>query len=178
VKWLPWISREHHESVVAAKNDLIRSLEAQNAVLAERLAEPVNVKVEFPKKLANSRPSESPAGREKSPKEPKTKKAAEIDYSTLNEKDAGQMAALALDEFGGKIPPPHILGRWYGQVRMQILYGKRKRQQNSDQTGSVGTIVVNPDDTSVSSLPAISSETLDAVPQSIRDLVAQAERGQ
>ena len=172
MKWIPWISREHHEAVVAGKDALILSLEAQNAVLAERLAEPVKVTVEFPKRSDRPKQTDSPA-KEKAPRKPKP--LQEIDYSTLDERDPVQMARLALDEFGGKLPPPHVLGRWYAQVRMQTLYAKRKRQAQTDQMGNVGTIIV---DELPKSPEAPQDPSISEVPQHILDLIAAAEGGQ
>jgi hypothetical protein len=171
VRWFPWISREHHESVIAAKNDLIRSLEVQNAVLAERLAEPVKVTVEIPRLRHSSKPSESPA-KDVAIRTPKKKPLAEIDFSTLDPRDMPQMAALAVQEFGTKLPSPMTLDRWYTQVRMQINYAQRKKKIQADQTGSVGTIVVE------EQTPVAPPETPQDVPQHIIDLVAAAERGE
>ena len=170
MKWIPWISREHHEAVVAGKDALIRSLEVQNAVLAERLAEPVKVTVEFPKRAASVKTADniSPAAKERVKK---PKPLQEIDYSTLDERDPVQMARLALEEFGGKLPPAHVLGRWYSQVRMQTLYAKRKKQAQVDQTGNVGTIIVD-------ELPKPTQDAPPSdVPQHILDMITAAEGG-
>lgn len=172
MKWFPWISREHHEAVIAGKDALIRSLECQNAVLAERLAEPVKVTVEFPERLSAPKAPESPA-KEKMPR--KAKALPEIDFATLDERDPIQMSALAAQEFGDKLPSPYILQRWYSQVRAQIQYSRRKRQQQADQTGSVGTIIVDPEQVSAAGPAAPPPPT--NVPAHILQLVEAAERG-
>lgn len=173
MRWLPWIGREHHDEVIAAKDALICSLEAQNAVLAERLAEPVKVMVEFPKRLVPAKTADNISPAKEKVKKPRP--LDEIDYSAIDPKNMAQMADLAIREFG-KIPAPDILSRWYAQVRMQIIWSKRKRAEQANKTGSVGTIVVTED-----GVPSILDKPQDpaaSVPQNILDMIAAAERGQ
>jgi hypothetical protein len=169
LKWFPFISREHHDDVIRAKDEVILALQSQIAVLNARLSEPINVKVEMPAPVATPTPAAS-TDVEKRDKKPKP--LQEIDYSTLNEKDPVQMAALAAEEFGGRIPAPAVLARWYTMVQMSCIHGRRKRQQQANQTGSVATLEVHllPEQAPV--LPRDPN-----VPQAILDAIAAAERG-
>lgn len=122
MKW-PWISREHHLEVVAAKDALIASLEVQNAVLAERLAEPVAVTVQMPENFTLLQPA---VVRRK--KEPATgldshKEAPEVDWANVNANNPFIMAELASREYG-RLLSPIELAEWTARVRRQIKAAK------------------------------------------------------
>jgi hypothetical protein len=167
LKWFPFISREHHDDVIHAKDEVILSLQSQIAILNSRLSEPINVMVEMPAPVVPSSQVEKQEVRERKPKPLK-----EIDYATLDENDAAQMAALAIQEFERR-PSPIELGRWYAQVRMQCQHRRRKRDIESDKTGSVGTVTVKASGDIVVSPPEAPKD----VPKEILELIAAAERG-
>jgi hypothetical protein len=167
LRWMPWISREHHEAVIAGKDEVILVLQSQNAVLNARLSEPINVKVELPP----PNPASNQVEKQEEYRERKPRPLKEIDYSTLNENDPLQMATLAAEEFGGKLPAPVTLARWYNMVRMQCAYGRRKRQKQADQTGSVATLEVHELPVEAPVLPQQDPN----VPQAILDAIAAAE---
>jgi hypothetical protein len=133
---LPWISREHHLEVVAAKNALILSLEAQNAVLAERLAEPVAVSVKLPENFAMVQPAVVRRRKADAPSPDAVKEAPEIDWSTVDPDNAATMAMLAVQEFGRMVGPVE-LDQWARRVKLQIAASKMGGGR-TPQIGSVG----------------------------------------
>lgn len=134
----PWISREHHQAVIAAKDALIRSLETQNAVLAERLAEPIAVSVQMPENFALLQPAivkrkkEAAAGHE-APKEP-----LEVDWANVDANNPFVMAELAAREFGRMLSPVE-LADWTRRVRHQIRAAK-DQSVRTPQIPQVGTL--------------------------------------
>jgi hypothetical protein len=152
---LPWISREHHLEVVAAKDALIRSLEVQNAVLAERLAEPVAVTVQMPENFALLQPAivkrrkESPAGPEPH------KEAPEVDWANVDPENPFIMAELAAREFG-RLLAPIELADWTARVRRQIKAAKEQGIR-TPQIPQVGTLETK------------------QVPAHIKDMIEKAE---
>jgi hypothetical protein len=111
----PWVSREMHQEVVAAKDQLIASLREQIAALGKRLDAPVAVTVELPKDFAVIQPAvvDAPGRRRKQPTSP----VSPIDYAEVNENDPVQLQTLVnyhLGERAGKA------NRW---EKRQILDG-------------------------------------------------------
>ena len=147
-----FISREHHAEVVAAKDALIQSLEAQNAVLAERLAGPVAVTVKLPEDFALVQPA---LVRRKRPQDPETprKDAKEVDWATVDINNPFLMAELAAQEYGRMLSPVE-LSDWLIRIRRQIAMAKQ-------QGGSIPTMPM--------------SETT-TVPAHILEKIAAAER--
>ena len=139
---LPWISREHHREVVAAKDALILSLEAQNAVLAERLAEPVAVSVQMPENFALLQPAivkrkkDQPAGLDS------RKTAPEVDWANVDPNNPFVMAELAAQEFGRMLGPIE-LDQWTHRVRSQIS-GAQEQLGRTPKIGTVGTLDTKP----------------------------------
>jgi hypothetical protein len=133
---LPWISREHHLEVVAAKDALILSLEAQNSVLAERLAEPISVSVNLPENFALVQPAVVRNRKVNAPSPDAVKETPEIDWSTVDPDNAATMAMLAVQEFGRMVGPVE-LDQWSRRVRLQIAASKM-RGGGAPQIGSVG----------------------------------------
>lgn len=123
---LPWISREHHKEVIAAKDALIESLEAQNAVLAERLAEPVAVTATLSDNFVLVQPA---VVRHKKPHEVKgpdsRKDAAEIDWANVDPSNNYLMAQLCAQEYGRMVSPLE-LSDWTQRVRRQIWEAKQQ----------------------------------------------------
>lgn len=141
MRW-PWISREHYEAVTAAKDALIRSLEAQNAVLAERLCEPVKVNVELPKDFAVIQPALI-----RRPRPQKELEAAFVDYpnkieqwAALDENDPVTLAKLAVHELGPTYTP-FAQGQCVARLRRSIRDAKQKIARNRTQEGRVSTVV-------------------------------------
>ena len=139
---LPWISREHHEAVTAAKDALIRSLETQNAVLAERLCEPVKVSVELPKDFAVIQPALI-----RRPRPQKEPEQADVDFpktieqwAAIDENDPVALAKLAAHELGPRYTA-FAQGQTVRRLRQSIRDAKKKMAHNRTERGSVSTIV-------------------------------------
>jgi hypothetical protein len=123
---LPWISREHHKEVIAAKDALIQSLEAQNAVLAERLAEPVAVSVTLPENFAVLQPAIVRHKKHQDPKSPADHKdAKEVDWANVDPSNNYLMAQLCAQEYGRMVSPIE-LAEWTQRVRRQIWEAKQQ----------------------------------------------------
>ena len=153
----PFISREHHAEVVAAKDALIRSLEAQNAVLAERLAEPIAVTVKLPEDFAMLQPA---VVRRKRPQDPSQansrKEAKEVDWANVDLGNPFLMAELASQEFGRMLSPVE-LADWMKRVSRQVALAKQQGIR-TPEIPSVGTLETKP------------------VPDHILEQIAEAER--
>ena len=149
----PWISREHHQEVVAGKDALIASLEVQNAVLAERLAEPIAVTVQMPENFALLQPAivkrkkESMAGPESQ------KDAPEVDWANVDANNPFVMAELAAKEFGRMLGPVE-LAEWTQRVRRQIKMAKDQGIR-TPQIPQVGTLETQPKEVPAHILTAI-----------------------
>ena len=135
---LPWISREHHKEVVAAKEALIASLEVQNAVLAERLAEPISVSFQLPENFAMIQPAVVRHRRENTPSPVPHKEAQEVDWANVDSDNPFIMAELAAQEFGRMLSPIE-LSDWTRRVRRQIQSAKEQNIR-TPQIGTVGTL--------------------------------------
>lgn len=122
---LPWISREHHQEVLAAKDALILSLEAQNAVLAERLAEPVAVTVQLPENFTMVQPAVVRHRKKESLSPDSRKDAPEVDWANVDANNPYLMAQLAAQEFGRMLAPIE-LADWTTRVRRQIQAAKEQ----------------------------------------------------
>jgi len=132
---LPWISREHHQEVVAAKDALILSLEAQNAVLAERLAEPVSVSVNLPENFALVQPAVVRHRKANAPSPAVHKEPQEVDWANVDPNNPFVMAELAAQEFGRQLTPIE-LSQWVQRVRGQIS----RAQEVAGRTPQIGTV--------------------------------------
>ena len=139
---LPWISREHHIEVVAAKDALIASLEEQNAVLAERLAEPVSVSVNLPENFAMVQPAVVRRRKESAPSPVQHKEPVEVDWANVNPDNPFIMAELAAQEFGRMLSPIE-LADWTRRVRQQIVAAKEQAGR-TPKVGTVGTLETKP----------------------------------
>lgn len=91
--------------VIAAKDALIASLEAQNAVLAERLAEPVAVSVSLPENFAMVQPAVVRHRKENAPSPVTRKNSPEVDWANVDPNNPFVMAELAAQEFGRMLGP-------------------------------------------------------------------------
>lgn len=158
---LPWISREHHQEVIAAKDALIASLEVQNAVLAERLAEPVAVSVTLPETFAMVQPALVRRRKENAPSPTAHKEPTEVDWANVDANNPFIMAELASQEFGRMLTPIE-LSMWTQRVRNQISVAQ-EQSRRTPQIGSVGLLETKPP----SSRP---------VPPEILAKIAEAER--
>ena len=160
----PWISREHHEDVVAALKAHIRLFEEQNLALLTRLDAPVNVKVELPELLnvpqqLMRRPKRTRQGDGETPERP-------FDWSLVDVNDDSQMAILAIKELGGPASP-YVLAQTVDRIKRHVHSAKQKKALEILQNGQVGTIEV----------PTPKVEDPEKhVPDHIRDLVAAAEK--
>lgn len=161
MRW-PWISREHYEAVTAAKDALIRSLEAQNAVLAERLCEPVKVSVELPKDFAVIQPAFIRRPRpQKEPDSPSVDFPKTVEqWAAIDENDPVELAKLAAHELGPRYTA-YAQGQTVKRLRQSIRDAKQKVARNRTEQGRVATIVTK------------TSE----VPAEIAADIAAAERG-
>jgi len=133
---LPWISREHHHEVVAAKDALILSLEAHNAVLAERLEKPIAVTVHLPKDFAMVQPAVVRHKQKHTESPAPTNEVPPIDWATVNPGDNFQMAQLAAQELGQMVSGVQ-LDEWLRMVRRKIAIAK---SSGSPGLGTVGTV--------------------------------------
>lgn len=136
------ISREHHEEVIAAKDALIQSLEAQNAVLAERLAEPVAVSVTMPSDFTLLQPALVKRRKPEETAPVSRKDAPEVDWATVDPNNLGLMAQLAAQEYGRMLSPIE-LGDWMTRVRRQISAAKDQNLK-TPQIPSVGFLETKP----------------------------------
>ena len=146
------ISREHHAEVVAAKDALIRSLEVQNAVLAERLAEPVVVTVKLPEDFAMVQPAVLRRKRQQDSETPR-REVREVDWANVDISNPILMADLASQEFGRMLSPIE-LSDWVKRVARQVVIAK--------QGGS--------------GIPTMPMSETTAVPPHILEKIAAAER--
>ncbi len=155
---LPWISRGHHDEVIAAKDALIRALEAQNAVLAERLAEPIKVHVEMPKDLVLLQPAvmRRRGQQDQAPKVPK----GEPDWANINENDPKQMAKLAADELGTRVSP-YVLKLTVDRLKKHIRDARTQQIAEGLKTANVGTI---------------ETDRQAYIPPAVRELIEEAEK--
>ena len=138
MKWLPWISREHHQAVIACKDALIRSLEVQNAVLVERLAEPIAVTVQMPENFALLQPAVMRRKKEGAAGPQPRKEAPEVDWASVDPDNPYIMAQLAAQEYGRMLGPAE-LADWTLRVRRQI---KAAKDQNirTPKIPQIGTL--------------------------------------
>jgi len=170
MRWLPWVSREHHTDVVAAKDRLIASLEAQNAVLAERLAEPVAVTVTLPKDFAVLQPAvvQRPATRGK-----KRADAAEpVNYADMDETNHAQLAATVITQLGSRAKTANNWERRQILSSLIIQIRAAKAARLRDQINAeVGWMEGS---TAPSAQPPAAAQHQD-VPLHIRELIEQAE---
>ena len=152
-----FISREHHAEVVAAKDALIRSLETQNAVLAERLAEPVAVTVKLPEDFAVLQSAIVRRKRPQDPSQPATRKEAkEVDWANVDLGNSFLMAELAAQEYGRMLNPVE-LADWMRRVSRQVAFAKQQ-DNRTPEIPNVGTLSTKP------------------VPQDVLDKITAAER--
>ena len=135
---LPWISREHHLEVVAAKDALIASLEVQNAILAKRIAEPLSVAVQLPENFALVQPAIVRRRKENQPSPDARKTAPEVDWANVDANNPFIMAELAAQEFGRMLAPIE-LEQWTVRVRHQIAAAKEQAGK-TPQIGTVGML--------------------------------------
>jgi hypothetical protein len=170
MKW-PWISRGQYEAVLAAKDEIIVVLKAENTALSERLSTPIAVSVSLPEGFA----VQMPAVVARRPKRqdsdaPSSASVKEIDWANVNENDNEAMARIAAQELGGPVAP-HVLARTVAQIRLNIRTARADKFRRSLQEGRVGT----------QSRPLTEEEAIaqgpEYVPAEIRKLVDSAERG-
>ena len=139
---LPWISREHHQEVVVAKDALIASLEVQNAVLAKRLSDPFSVTVQLPENFALVQPAVVRRRKENQPSPAARKDVPEVDWANVDANNSFTMAELAAQEFGRMLSPIE-LSAWTQRVRRQIAAAK-EQVSRTPQTGTVCLLETKP----------------------------------
>lgn len=125
----PWISREHHTEVIAAKDALILSLEAQNAILAERLAEPVAVSVSLPENFAVVQPAVVRHKKPHTASPDPRKEVPEVDWANVDPNNSYLMAQLAAQEYGRQLGPIE-LSEWVQRVKRQVAAAKDENLRN------------------------------------------------
>lgn len=153
---LPWISREHHREVIAAKDALIESLQAQNAVLAERLAEPIAVSATLPENFALLQPAIVRRKKENAPSPEPRKEVPEVDWANVDANNPYVMAQLASQEFSRILSPIELM-EWTQRVKRQIAAAK-------DQNIRTPRI------------PVVGTLQTKEVPAHILEVIEQAER--
>jgi hypothetical protein len=161
----PWISREHHAEVVAAKDAIIDWLGSQNDALRERLAQPVAVTVQLPEGFALIQPAivRSPRAQQQDSKP--------INWANVDENDAEEMALLAAREFGRRVSPD-TLSRWTIAAKIKIRAARRdKKAEAALQSGVVGIAGEQPE-----SAESPVKEVSAYVPAAVREMIANAER--
>jgi len=144
MRWL-WISREHHREVIAAKDALIASLEAQNAILGKRLAEPVAITVQMPENFALLQPAIVRRKKEPVAGTEPAKVPVEVDWANVDPDNPFVMAQLAAQEYGRMVSPIE-LAEWTARVRRQIRAAKEQgiRTPQIPQAGTLETKPVPP----------------------------------
>lgn len=168
---LPWVSRGQYDAVVAAKDEIIEVLKAQNAALGARLSAPVEVSVNLPEDFAVQMPAVI-ARRSKRQDQDTTRHPVvkEIDWANVDENDKEAIARIAAQELGGPVPP-HVLARTVSQIKLNIRTARSDKFRKSLQEGRVGT----------QSRPLTEEEAIEQgatyVPSEIRRLVESAEKG-
>lgn len=168
----PWVSREQHTAVIAAKDEVIAVLKEQIASLDQRLSTPLSVSVNLPEGFAVQMPAvvgrrpkrqqdqnaSSPAG------------AKEVDWANIDPNDNEAVARIAAQELG-EVVPPHVLARTVAQIKMNIRSARADKLRKALTEGKVGTV----------SRPMTEEEAMEQgekyVPSEIRKLVESAERG-
>jgi hypothetical protein len=154
---LPWISRGHHAEVIAAKDALIRSLEAQIDTLEKKLEQPVKVTVEMPPDFALLQPAIVRRKRaEASGQAEPSKPAREVDWANVDPSNNYLMAQLAAEEHGRQLGPVE-LAEWVQRVHRQIAAAKNQ-QIRTPKIPVVGTL-----------------QTGNDAPAHIREMVERAE---
>lgn len=123
MKWLPWVSREHHQDVIAAKDALIRSLEVQNVMLLQRLDEPISVSVQMPENFTLLQPAIVKRRKDAAAGPESRKDIREVDWAKVDADNPFVMAELASREFG-RLLSPIELADWTRRVRHQIRAAK------------------------------------------------------
>lgn len=158
---LPWISREHYEAVLSAKDALIRTLEVQNAALLNRMSQDIHIDLKMP---------ETPRGaREEVPESSRVprRRTLKIDWTQINEDDPEELAKIAAAEIGTHVSP-YALSRYVSSLRANIKRAKLARQLEGQKMGSVTTLI-----TAIEAGPVDE----DVIPQDIKDRISDAERG-
>jgi hypothetical protein len=168
----PWVSREQHTAVVAAKDEIIAVLKGQIVSLEQRLSAPISVSVNLPEGFAVQMPAV--VGRR--PKRQQDQNASspagvkEVDWANVNENDNEAVARIAAQELG-EVVAPHVLARTVAQIKMNIRSARADKLRKALTEGKVGTV----------SRPLTEEETIEQgseyVPSEIRKLVENAERG-
>ena len=172
------ISREHHNEVVAAKDELIRTLLAQNAVLAVRLEEPIGVTVKLPDGFALVQPAiVRTKARPTRLEDPDQPEQDIIDYSNADENDPVVIAKIAAREMG---PGPHnayALGQVVNRIRTHIREARSKKLRDSQTAGNVGTIhTTEPPEVPQPYIPKPHAEDKVQIPDFVQKLIDEAER--
>lgn len=168
----PWVSREQHTAVVAAKDEIIAVLKEQIAALDQRLSAPISVSVNLPEGFAVQMPAVV-GRRPKRQQDPNASSPAvvkEVDWANVNEKDNEALARIAADELG-TVVAPHVLAQTVARIKMNIRSARADKLRKSLTEGKVGTV----------SRPLTEAEAVEQgseyVPAEIRKLVESAERG-
>lgn len=166
LRW-PWISREHHAEVVAAKDCLIESLKLQLAAVMEQ---PKNIAVALPKDFAVIQQAivQKPGSRRK--KEPEQ---PPIDYAEVDETNLHQIGALVAHELGPrfKTANPWEKRQVLSSLIVRIKSAKAEKLRKRLQEAS-GVPEYVPE---TASAPEQDAEEVNA-PAHIRELIAEAER--
>lgn len=163
MRFFPWVSREMHAAVVAAKDQYISSLEGQIAALEKRLDSPIAVTVELPKDFAVIQKAvvEQTSCRRKKTAQPG--QLAPIDYAAVNEKDPLQLATLVNYHLGERAEHANRYERRH--ALQSVLVKIREAREENARKAMLARRPQEP-------------EAVSDAPQHIKDLVAAAEKGE
>lgn len=167
MRW-PWIGREHHEEVVAAKNAQLRWQQETIAALEARIAAPVEVTVKLPDDFAVIQPAVLRTRRTPDSTKPAKPKENEPDWVNLDENDPAALAKAAAWELGGPTNP-YVLAQTIKQIKTNIVRAKTERNRRTLESSSVGTIP--------STEPGVSPTQPDYVPAHIQRMIDSAAEG-
>lgn len=170
MRWLPWVGREMHLAVIAAKNEVISNLQRNVACLEEQLKKPVpvNVNVEMPTVQV---PAPAFHRRKDRGAAPAPADEAPIDWSLVNENDNEQIAKLAHRELGGSYTP-YMLAQCVSRIKRNVYMARqakaRKLMEEGRRAAGLSPETTRPPTPDV-------DEALERIPENILSMIEDAE---
>jgi hypothetical protein len=169
VRW-PWISREHHDDVIRAKDAQIRWQQETIFALEARISAPVAVTVKLPEDFAVLAPAAVELRRRRpvDTSTPGKEQSAEPDWANLDINDNVALAKAAAYELGGPASP-YVLAQTIRQIKAQATRAKAEKLRRTLEEANVGTIATAEAGTA--------NAQPDYVPENIRKRIEQASEG-
>jgi len=166
---LPFISREHHESVLKERDRIIAELHAEVARMDKRAETPIAVTVKLPDDFAVLAPAFVRPTRGKRDVKPENSMPLEsIKWHEVNEEDPDAIAKIILAENGGRLLAPQILAQATARVQRRIRQAKVHQTLRQMEVGTMDARV--PPSVRVEEQPV-------EIPDEIRERIEMADRG-